>query len=321
MPPSADHVRKTLEQWWSSLKTFKATSGLPARGSVAAALVVLEHLKEDYVLDLEAHQAGGRAQIKGLNPRSVQTILAKFGETRQFLGEGGRTNRGGPGDVRLLLEVLKRLRLESESEAVRNKTLDEFQRLLVEKVQEYHSRKRLEITYNASLITWAAVHEILKQAGQVGKAGPVAQYLVGAKLQLRYPKVEIANERYSAPDVQTGRQGDFQVQDTVFHVTVSPTQAVYQKSIQNIEAGLRVYLLVPDSFFVGARQNAQMAAADRIAVESIESFVANNIEEQSQFAKNELVSGFRRLLEKYNERVNAIELDKSLLIEIPRSLL
>ena len=133
--------------------------------------------------------------------------------------------------------------------------------------------------------------------------------------------MEIANDRYSAPDVQTGRQGDFQVQDTAFHVTVSPTQAVYQKSIQNIEAGLRVYLLVPDSFFVGARQNAQMAAADRIAVESIESFVANNIEEQSQFAKNDLVSGFRRLLETYNERVNAIELDKSLLIEIPRSLL
>jgi hypothetical protein len=251
----------------------------------------------------------------------VQTILAKFGETRQFLGEGGRTNRGGPGDVRRLLEVLKRLRLESESEAVRNKTLDEFQRLLVEKVQEYQSRKRLEITYNASVTTWAAVHEVLKQAGQVGKAGPVAQYLVGAKLQLRFPNVEIGNDRYSAPDVQTGRQGDFQVQDTAFHVTVSPTQAVYQKCIQNIQAGLRVYLLVPDSFVVGARQNAQTTAADQIAVESIESFVANNVEELSQFAKNELVGGFRRLLQKYNERVNAIELDKSLLIEIPRSLL
>jgi len=103
-------------------------------------------------------------------------------------------------------------------------------------------------------------------------------------------------------------------------VTVSPTQALYQKSIQNLEAGLRVFLLVPDRFLVGARQNAQTTAADRIAVESIESFVANNIEELSQFAKNQLVGGFQRLLQKYNERVNAIELDKSLLIEIPRSL-
>ena len=69
-----------------------------------------------------------------------------------------------------------------------------------------------------------------------------------------------------------------------------------------------------------ARQNAQAASPDRIAVESIESFIANNIEELSQFAKDELKSGFRRLLETYNQRVDAIELDKSLLIEIPASL-
>ena len=77
---------------------------------------------------------------------------------------------------------------------------------------------------------------------------------------------------------------------------------------------------MPDNCVVGARQNAHTAAPDRIAVESIESFVANNIEELSQFAKDDLKSGFRRLLEKYNERVNSIELDKSLLIEIPPTL-
>ncbi len=320
MPPTGDEIRDAFDQWFSSLQTYRMTYGLPARGSVAAALVVLEHLKEHYVLDLEAHQAEGRAQISGLNPRSVQAILARFGETRQFLGEGGRTNRGGPGDVQRMLEALRPLRLENESTEVRNNALNEFQRLLVDKVQEYHGRRRLEITYDASVTTWAAVHEILEQADLVAKAGPVAQYLVGAKLQLRFPDVAIANDRYSAPDVQTGRQGDFQVEDTAFHVTVSPTPAVYEKCLQNIRSGLRVYLLVPDGVVVGARQNAHTAAPDRIAVESIESFVANNIEEQSQFAKDRLMSGFRRLLEKYNERVDAIELDKSLLIEIPPSL-
>jgi hypothetical protein len=320
MPPTNDQIRSAFAQWFSSLQTYKTTYGLPARGSVAAALVVLEHLKENYVLDLASHQAGGRAQLRGLNPSSVQAILARFGETRQFVGEGGRTNRGGPGDVQRLLEALRPLKLESESATIRNSTLDEFQRLLVEKVQEYHGRKRLEISYNASVTTWAAVREILDQARQVAKAGPVAQYLVGAKLQLRFPKVVIANDRYSAADVQTGRHGDFQVQDTTFHVTVSPAQPVYEKCLQNIRDGLRVYLLVPDSCLVGARQNAQTASPDRIAVESIESFVANNIEELSQFASNDLAGGFRRLLEKYNERVDAIELDKSLLIEIPPSL-
>ena len=77
---------------------------------------------------------------------------------------------------------------------------------------------------------------------------------------------------------------------------------------------------MPDSCVVGARQKAHAAAPNPIAVESIESFVANNIEEQSQFSKHGLLSGFRRLLETYNERVDAIEVDKSLLIEIPPSL-
>jgi hypothetical protein len=317
MPPTSEKVRKAFEEWFSSLKTY---SGLPARGSVAGALVVLEHLKENYVLDIKSHQAEGGAQLQGLNSGALKSILARFGETRKFSGEAGRTNRGGPGDEQRLLDVLKLLRLETVQAEFRIKTLDEFQKLLVEKVREYHSRKRLEITYDANLTTWAAVHEILEQAGEVEKAGPVAQYLIGAKLQLRFPSVAVTNDRYSAADVQTGRHGDFQLQDTAFHVTVSPTPAVYEKCLQNIRAGLRAYLLVPDGFVVGARQNAYSAAPDRIAVESIESFVANNIEELSRFAKNDLKSGFRQLLEKYNERVDAIELDKSLLIEIPPTL-
>jgi hypothetical protein len=320
MPPSGNQTCKAFEAWFSSLQTYKTTSGLPARGSVAAALVVLEHLKELYILDLEAHLAKGGAQIRGLNPRSVQAILAEFGETRKFLGEGGRTNRGGPEVVGRLLDALRLLRLEKESGQVRNRILNEFQGLLVEKVREYHGRKRIEINYDASITTRAAVQEILEQAALVGKAGPVAQYLVGAKLQLRFPDVTVPNDSYSAPDVQTGRQGDFQVEDTAFHVTVSPTTAVYEKCVRNIKAGLRVYLLLPDSLVVGARQNASTVAPDRIAVEPIESFVANNIEELSKFSRKDLKSGFRLLLETYNKRVDAIELDKSLLIEIPSSL-
>jgi hypothetical protein len=63
--------------------------------------------------------------------------------------------------------------------------------------------------------------------------------------------------------------------------------------------------------------------APRAAVppaEAIESFVATNIDELSEFDGEKLKPRFRRLLEKYNERVNAIELDKSTLIDIPPNL-
>jgi hypothetical protein len=52
----------------------------------------------------------------------------------------------------------------------------------------------------------------------------------------------------------------------------------------------------------------------------MESFIATNIDELSEFDGEKLVSGLRRLLETYNRRVDEVELDKSLLIEIPRNL-
>lgn len=91
-----------------------------------------------------------------------------------------------------------------------------------------------------------------------------------------------------------------------------------KKCRENLRIGKRVYLLVPESLLAGTRQNADLLAAGRIAVESIESYVATNIDELSDYQSH--VSGFRRLLEKYNERVDGVELDKSLLIEIPQNL-
>lgn len=58
-----------------------------------------------------------------------------------------------------------------------------------------------------------------------------------------------------------------------------------------------------------------------VAVESIESFVGQNVEELSVFTKNGLVDGIGRLLQTYNRRVQEVEADKSMLIEIPRNLL
>ena len=130
-----------------------------------------------------------------------------------------------------------------------------------------------------------SVHEetINQIARETGKVGPVAQHLVGAKLQLRFPTETISNESYSTADDQLGRPGDFFVGSTVFHVTVAPMPPVFDKCIKNLEDGYRVYLLVPERELSGARYNAENKAPGKIAVESIESFVGQNIEELSFF--------------------------------------
>ncbi len=315
-----DRAIRAFSQWYNGLPVHTASGG-PARGTIGAALIVLERLKTEYALDLDAHRAGGGSQIRGASGWSVKEILARFGETRPFLSEGGRTNRGAPGDIRRLLEALRAAGLEHAPPQERVEVLTALQAELVQRVREWHNRQRLTFSYDSSKTTWQIVREILDRARESGKEGPVAQYLVGAKLQLRHPNIQVENFSYSTADAQQARRGDFFLGDTAFHVTVAPMAGVYERCKSNLRDGYRVYLIVPDHVAVGARQNADTVEPGRIFVQSIESFVGGNVNEMSVFSKSDIDRQFRQLLELYNARVDAIETDKSMMIEIPPALL
>jgi hypothetical protein len=153
--------------------------------------------------------------------------------------------------------------------------------------------------------------KIVGSSQRFSQSGYVAQHLVGAKLQARFPDLEISNESASTADKPTNRQGDFTIGDTIFHVTVSPMPAVFEKCQTNLAEGLKVYLLVPDAKLAWARQMAENFCNGYIAVESIESFVSQNIEEISRFENKFLKNNFVTLIKTYNQRVNAVEIDKS----------
>jgi hypothetical protein len=309
----------SFKSWYRDLPIHKLSGG-PARGTIGAALVVLERLREDCCLDLAHHQAEGGAQIKGLSSQSVAKILKRFGEKRPFLKEGGRTNRGVPGDIEKMLEALRLHGIDRLQATKRAEGITDLQQFLVDRVREFHNRQRLKVVYDPSKSSWQAIADILSLARENGKEGMVAQYLVGAKLALRFPGLPVQNLSYSTADDQLGRPGDFYLGNTAFHVTVAPMPAVYEKCRQNIDQGFRVYLLVPDRALVGARQNVDTVASGKVAVESIESFVSNNVEELSEFTKDRLRDGFKRLLDEYNRRVDLVETDKSLLIALPKNL-
>jgi hypothetical protein len=316
---SSQNLPKQFINWYSSLKVVKANNG-PANGSIATALVVLNRLKENYNLDFKTHVADGGMQIKGASGSAVAAILKSFNEERSFAKEGGRTNRGGPSEVKSLLEALKDLNLESTTEKKRNDVLSCMQAFLVERVQDFHNRQKIKLTFNPSLSTWHIVHDLLVLATSEGKGGFVAQHLVGAKLQLRFPEIKISNESTSTADMQTQRPGDFLIGQTAFHVTVAPMPAVFDKCKNNISQGYKPFLLVPDSKLIGTRQNAQYVSEQQISVESIESFVSQNINEMSAFEKDRLTQCFKDLVRIYNQRVDEIETDKSLMIELPSNL-
>ena len=223
-------------------------------------------------------------------------------------------------DVRRMLRSIQQAGLQGLTPTERFLAIERLQEFLVDRVREFHGRQRLKIQYDPAKTSQQLVHDLLKLASENGKAGAVAQHLVGAKLQLRFPSLTVENRPFSAADEQLGRPGDYIVGSTAFHVTVAPMPGVYERCQENLNNGLRVYLLVPEQKVMGARQNAETVAPGRIAVESIESFASQNIEELSAFSGEQLAVQFRQLLETYNRRVDEAQDDKSLMVDIPPNL-
>ncbi len=311
---------KAFIDWYNSLNQVKQNNG-PARGSIATALVVLGRLLDNYNLDFDNHVAKGGTQIKGASRAAEANVLSLFGEERIFTKEGGRTNRGGPSEIKSLLLSLKTLNLELVSEEERKNTLLSMLSFLVERVKDYHNREKVKLVFNPTHSTWHIIHNLLESTLSSGKAGYIAQHLVGAKLQLRFPGITVSNESGSTADVQTQRPGDFLIGHTAFHVTVAPMPPVFDKCLQNISSGYKPVLLVPDGKLIGARQIAEQISRNQIAVESLESFISQNINEIGVFDKERITTSLQDLIRIYNERIDVVETDKSLMIELPSNLL
>ena len=282
--------------------------------------MLLENLRTNLSFDMETHKTSGSDQLRNATPSNVGHILARYGEMRTLSKEAGRTNRGL---VRNLTPLLATLRLSDISELTpedRARVIDAMQSFLVNRAQDIFNANWISFDYSPGGSSREIISRILQAAKERQKSGEVAEYLVGAKLALRFPLHNIRNSAASAADEQAHQQGDFQINDCIFHVTVAPNLGHYDKCRSNIANGFRVFILVPDDRLSGARQNAEQEIGDGISVESIQSFVSQNIEELSEFAGKRVAQSVRRLLEKYNERVSQVETDLSLRIKIPASL-
>ena len=304
-----------IENWW---ETFPPRSR--SRGNIAGGLVILENLRENFGLDIEAHKAIGSDQLRNASRQNVQKVLARFGENRILSEEGGRTNRGLMRNLQPLLKALADSGMDQLPPESREREIGNMQSFLADKARDSLNAEKISFDYRLGMTSREIVGKILASAGKRFKTGEVAEYLVGAKLSLRFPTYDIRNSAASAADRQTEEQGDFQINDCVFHVSVAPNRGHYDKCLRNLADGLRVFLLVPDGMLVGARQNAQLDTNGQVSVESIESFVSQNIEELSDFAGEKVAHNIWRLLDRYNQRVAEVETDLSLQIRIPVAL-
>lgn len=126
-----------------------------------------------------------------------------------------------------------------------------MQGFLIDKFSDYQPVS-ISFRFESQKSTWQTVRDLMDRGQKRGSESFVALHLVGATLQRRFPALDISHQSYST-EMQEGRPGDFRVGDTVFHVTVAPMSAVYDKCKKNLERGLKPYLLVPDRLVAGTK--------------------------------------------------------------------
>lgn len=313
-----------LEAWLGELEAWyeeHSVDGEIEQYNLCAALAVTERMRKKYPLD-ESDYITDKSQVR-TSGSLIRNILARFGEKRPYLSEGGRTTRASVVPAKNLASRLQAsVNVPAASTINLGRILDQVQGWLVGKVQEtYLDRQRLRVDIDLARSLREVVGAILGAAAEINKTGQVAQHLVGAKLAMRFPDMAIENHGATTADQQLGRKGDFQIDGTVFHVTVAPAEKLFLKCAENRREGLRPVVLVPNGRKSAAIQLAENQGIVRdVEVYGLEDFLGQNVGEMGRFEQDGIRETVKRLLETYNERVDVVETDKGLLIKIPEWL-
>jgi hypothetical protein len=310
---------KVLQEWYA-----RHTPGQHRANVISAGIIVLHHMERNFPISHTDYITEG-GQVRRIS--AVPRILREeFGETRRWPAESGRTSRGTRSCAEDLVGSIQSSPaarwLESCGVQERLTVLRTLKRWMAGRAQEYLNARRLPVEIDLSKPPPDIVGGLLAAGERIGKAGAVAHHLVGAKLSLRYPGRTVENRPHTAADQQGRYAGDYEINDTVFHVTVAPMPRLFEQRVpDNLRAGRRVKVLVPKNRVAAARQLADQAGvAARVDIAALEDFIGPNVEEMAEFSIAALRRYFRELLNTYNRRVEEVEADRSFLLDVPENL-
>ena len=313
---------RAIDDWYETHRTETGVN----RNVMAVGLIMCEHMGTHFPLD-EARWFSG-SQIRLLSGPRINKILARHGETRSLASEGGRTSRGSQELARgFEAAVNSSTAAEAFGAAgrdVRADVINSLQAAMVERIQaDFFDKERLRIEYRSHEPTNAAVRQLLDAASRRGgnATGAVAQHVVGAALCLHYPDMAIDNHSYTTADEQTGRVGDFVVENAALHVTTAPGEALMRKCSANLALDLLpIVLTLRERVSAAEGLAGNFDIADLISVRNVVDFVADAVDIPAQYMRDQMAARLRGLLDTYNTRVAAAEPDPSLQVEIPDNL-
>lgn len=301
------------------LAAYQQANKLTTKGKLAAILYVSRLAKtKGLPLDPSVLVTDGQGQVLGLGKAAVQAILREHGEMRVLAEEGGRTSRGSLGNMQQYVAFLNQLHEENLADPA------VIEGWWVDRVREFFSAKPFVLKYDTSKSLRAIVRDLLGQAFKRQKenpgtmyAGAVLQHLVGAKLSLVLPSGVVQSHGFSVSDAVSARSGDFIIEEVIVHVTTAPGEALMRKCEGNLQAGARPIIVTVYDSMPGAESLAKIQGIDgRIDILEAEQFIAANVYELSQFKTDQRRVTVERLIEKYNEIVEACETDPSLKVTV-----
>jgi len=310
---------EAAKSWYES---ERAKNGSMNTNVMNAGLIVSRMMADGIPITDARLYSNGKSQVRGLSGSTISKILEQHGETRIFTREGGRTSRGTIFLASAFRDVLNNTQVSGSDHIDAASVSTQLEAFFTQCVRlDYFDKQRITVDLDHTKPVSAVVSDILKAAAERSDkpTGAVLQHLIGAKLQLRFPDVEIGTDRANAADLHTDREGDFQVGTTAFHVTTAPMEKLISRCVENKRAGYRPVILTLESKVIAARQMADnVDMSEQISVQAAETFIGNNIEEIAIYDGDKIREGLARLIRTYNERIDAIEIDKSLMIDEPR---
>lgn len=259
-----------------------------------------------------------RGQVAGLGCSAVQAILAKYGITKILAEEGGRTSRGSIEKMEAYLQFLNYLSVKDSLD------FQLIEHWWIARVKDHFLAKPFRIKVDSSKSIRSIVAGLMEAAFARQKespgtmvAGAVMEHLVGAKLEIALPTLNIQHKGFSVADAPGGRKGDFLIGNTAIHVTTAPTGALMRKCCDNLAESLKPVIITTQSGAGGAGALAKNAGiGDRMDVLEIEQFVATNVYEWSAFDQHQRPITVRNLVDAYNLIIKRCERDHSLQISL-----
>lgn len=289
-------------------ENFMFERGRPIAARLQSALALLERLREYPSLDLEHHTAATGSS--GLKSHETYGDRAHERHALQALNKNhGRrsSNLGAWGPP--LLDLLAKEGFGDATDAGRQKLIDQAQSFFAARLKKLINEEPLTVALR-NRSAEAVIREVLQQADAKGKSGDVAQYLVGAKLQLRLNwdvPVAPANsgDRRSHSD-PNAKPGDFCRNQTVFEVAVGmPDEKHIRQAAAAVEdPDAEMWLIVRKDRLQFWQKELELAEVDlrRVVLVGIETFVGQNISELAEFSSKKRSEQLKLLFRIYNEK-------------------